>query len=166
MGLEHWNSYFACLNFYIFNGPKTNSNSTQVLQEFRSSTCTFQPALLRLGQNQGTPLRHQNLLVEPCQYCRIKEANFSKECTYLRHLRIINKVVSAGFLPWGPTFLDLRLFYSSFWEGSKTSVFNWFLIVLIKIKYKWCIKCSFHVGKARNKNFPFQNLSAFTRLPI
>ena len=75
----------------------------------------FQLALLRLGQNRGQQPHHQNLPVEQFQNKSHQKANFSKEWTCIRRLRISHKVSSAGFLPQVPTFIDLLLYYSSFW---------------------------------------------------
>ena len=78
------------------------------------------PTVTAFIQNCSKPPARQDVASD-----WVKEANFPKKCNYLRHLRISHKVISAGFLPWVQTFLELLLFYSSFWEGSKTSV-NWF----------------------------------------
>ena len=62
----------------------------------------------------------------------VEDADFSKEWSCFRHLRIGHKVISAGFFPQVPIFLDLLLVYSSFWDQTWKSVFN----------FKACYNCS------------------------
>ena len=97
----------------------------------KSCTCTVQ--IFNLYSCVLGRIEDHSLVIRICQWSdvkafRIKEADFSKDWTCLRHLRISHQVISAGNLQRVQTFsgLDLLQLLLIILLGSQKSVFNWF----------------------------------------
>ena len=91
--------------------------------------CTCQVQIFNLLSCVLGRIKEGSLIIRICPWiyvktCCIKEADFSKGCTYLRHLRISHYfcwifALSTDILRFTPVLLII-------WEGILTSVINWF----------------------------------------
>ena len=69
LGLEHWNSYFACLNFWqifcIINGPNNNSVHSGILGQIIPLLVVGQAAELFFGSSvTNTPAEHHLQIIQ------------------------------------------------------------------------------------------------------